>query len=104
MRRILSDILLDEATLRRLEALTGAAVQVVPYHERGWELEDELLRGPEILLCKLPPRNLDRMADVKLIQLSTVGYEHLRGRGFADKPLRICNARGILDTAIGEGN
>src|SRR5205823_8229312 len=32
------------------------------------------------------------------------GYEHLRGRGFADKPLRICNARGIFDTAIGEWN
>jgi hypothetical protein len=28
------------------------------------------------------------------------GYEHLRSLGLADKPLRVCNARGIFDTAI----
>ena len=63
----------------------------------------ELLRGPEVLLCKFRRRTLD-MADLKLMQLSTVGYEHLRHLGLADRPLRVCNARGVFDTAIAEWN
>src|SRR5207244_209252 len=52
----------------------------------------------------LPPDNLDVLTNLKLIQLSSVGYEHLRPLGMADRPLRVCNARGIFDTAIGEWN
>ena len=47
------------------------------------------LPGPEVLLCKVPPRNLDVLTDLKWIQISTVGYEHLRGLGFADRPVRV---------------
>jgi phosphoglycerate dehydrogenase-like enzyme len=44
------------------------------------------------------------MADLKMVQLVTVGYEHLRHLGLAERPIRVCNARGIFDTAIGEWN
>ena len=60
--------------------------------------------GAEVLLCKHPPRNLDALTDLKMIQLSTVGYEHLRPLGLGDRPLKVCNARGVFDTAIGEWN
>jgi len=102
MHQMLCDVALDEAARRRLEALPGVTLRTLPPHERGWELQEDLLRGPEFLLCKLPPRNVDAMADLKLIQLSSVGYEHLRNRGFADKPVRVCNARGLFDPAIAE--
>src|SRR5262249_55376009 len=95
---------LETAVRRRLEALPGVSVTTVPFHERGWELEDALLRGPQILLCKLPPRNYASMTELKLIQLATVGYEHLKRYELAGKPLHICNARGIFDTAIAEWN
>ena len=42
------------------------------------------------------------MTDLRLIQLGSVGYEHLRHLGFADPPLKVCNARGTCDTAIAE--
>jgi phosphoglycerate dehydrogenase-like enzyme len=102
LTQILSDVPLDEAAVRRLEALPGVSVRQLPPHKEGWDLPDELLRGPEILLCKFPPRNLDGMAGLKLIQLSTVGYEHLRHLRLGERPLRVCNARGIFDTAIAE--
>jgi phosphoglycerate dehydrogenase-like enzyme len=102
--QLLIEVDLDEASLRRLQARSGATVQVLPAHGTGWELPEDMLPGPEILLCKLPPRNLDRLSRLKLIQLSTVGYEHLRRFGFADRPLRVCNARGIFDTGIAEWN
>jgi phosphoglycerate dehydrogenase-like enzyme len=102
MPQLLSEIPLGETATRELHALPGVTVRVIPAHEGRWDLPDDLLRGPEILLCKFPPGNLDRMADLKLMQIGTVGYEHLRDHKFADKPLRVCNARGIFDTAIGE--
>jgi phosphoglycerate dehydrogenase-like enzyme len=104
MTQMLSDVSLDEAAVRRLEALPDVTVRQLPPHKEGWELQDDLLSGPEVLLCKFPPRNLDGMADLKLIQLSTVGYEHLRHLRLADRSVRVCNARGIFDTAIAEWN
>jgi phosphoglycerate dehydrogenase-like enzyme len=101
MPQLLCDVALGEAA-RRLEALPGGALRMLPPHPKAWDLPDELLRGPEFLLCKLPPRNVDAMPDLKLIQLSSVGYEHLRDRGFADRAVRVCNARGLFDPAIAE--
>jgi phosphoglycerate dehydrogenase-like enzyme len=102
--RILSTIPLNEIAIRKLKALPGVALQEILPHDSDWDLPDDLLAGPEILLCKLPPRNLDALTHLEMIQLSSVGYEHLRHLHFADRPLRVCNARGIFDTAIAEWN
>jgi len=102
MTSLLTEVPLDDAAIRRLESMAGVKVHLLPSQEGRWDLPDEWSRGPEILLCQFPPGNLDRLADLKLMQLSTVGYEHLRDLGLADKPLRVCNARGVFDTAIAE--
>ncbi|MBI1913391.1 MAG: D-2-hydroxyacid dehydrogenase [Planctomycetes bacterium] len=108
MPQILAVIPLEEAARHRLEELPGVSVRSLsPGHPRErvareWDLPPDLLRGTEILLCKFPPRNLFDMVDLKMMQLATVGYEHLRDRGFADRPLRVCNARGIFDSSIAE--
>ena len=104
MTKLLSEEPLDQAAIRRLEALPGITVQLLPPHETRWNLPDELLHGPEVLLCKYPPGNLHQMTGLKLLHLATVGYEHLRHLNLADRPLRVCNARGIFDTAIAEWN
>ena len=78
MPRIVSEVALDGAAIGRLEALPGVVVQMIPPHEGRWDVPAEMLRGAEILLCKFPPGNLERLADLKVMQLSTVGYEHLR--------------------------
>jgi phosphoglycerate dehydrogenase-like enzyme len=102
MALIVSDMILPEASVRRLEALPGVTMQMLPPHDRPWDLPPELGRSLEILLCKWPPRDLDVLPGLKLIQLCSVGYEHLRDIGFADRPLRVCNARGACDTPIAE--
>src|SRR5229473_4800226 len=102
--RILSEVSLNETAVQKLEALSGITVQQLSPHDSWWDLPNDLLPGPEILLCKLPPRNIDKMNRLKLVQLSSVGYEHLRHLGFADRSVRVCNARGIFDTAIAEWN
>jgi phosphoglycerate dehydrogenase-like enzyme len=102
MPHLLSDVPLDEAAVRRLEALSGVEVRQLPPHEKPWELSADLLHWPRILLCKLPPGNFGDMSDLKMIQISTVGYEHLRHMRLVDRPLQVCNARGLFDTAIAE--
>lgn len=102
MTQILSTMMLEETARRRLRAIPGVTAQEFPAHGAEWTLPDDLLRGPEVLLCKTTPRNLDGMVDLRLIQLGSVGYEHLRHVGFADRPLRVCNARGSCDTGIAE--
>ena len=104
MAGILLSVTVEEAAVRRLEALPGVAVRAVKPEGRDWGVSDDLARGVEVLLCKYPPRNLADLADLKVLQLSTVGYEHLRHLGLADRPLRVCNARGVFDTAIAEWN
>lgn len=102
MTLCLSDIPCAEESLRRLRKIANVTVEFLPRHETRWDIPEEVLGRPEILLCHFPPANLGRMTNLKLLQLGTVGYEHMRDMGLADKPLRVCNARGVFDTAIGE--
>jgi phosphoglycerate dehydrogenase-like enzyme len=101
---IQSDIPLNEIAVRKLEALPSVRVRQLSPHDAPWDLPDDLLPGPEIMLCKLPPRNIDKLNHLRMIQLSSVGYEHLRDFGFGHRQVRVCNARGIFDTAIAEWN
>src|SRR5438874_1383110 len=100
--QILSNLNLDAATRQRLQALPGVNVKILPQHTAVWEVPDELARGQQVLVCKYPPQNLDAMTDLQFIQLSSVGFDHLRDRGLGDRPFRVCNARGLFDTAIAE--
>src|SRR5262249_53777776 len=101
---ILTDISLNEIAISKLTALLSVAAEQVSPHDAAWDLPEDLLPGPEIMLCKLPPRNIDQLSRLGMIQLSSVGYEHLRQFGFGDRQVRVCNARGIFDTAIAEWN
>lgn len=102
MARILTEVALDEPGLQRLRSLPNVIVHALPPGHREWQVPAELILGTEVLLCRRPPSNLDALTDLKLLQISTVGYEHLRHLGLADRPLRVCNARGLFDTAIAE--
>jgi phosphoglycerate dehydrogenase-like enzyme len=104
MKKILLTIPLEENDLRRLRALPGVEVQELLDHAKAEPVPAGLLRGVHVLLCKLPPKNFDDLTALELMQISTVGYEHLRHLGLADRPVRVCNARGLFDAAIAEWN
>src|SRR5262245_41730649 len=104
MTKVLVSVALDGPSAERLRSLPGVTVHTLAPRSKEWDVPPELVRGTEVLLCKVPPRNLFDMTDLKMMQLSSVGYEHLRHLGLADRPLRVCNARGVFDTAIAEWN
>jgi phosphoglycerate dehydrogenase-like enzyme len=103
MKLVLIGVAIDEGSLERLRRLPGVEVHQVPPHA-GTELSAELLRGKQVFLCKKAPKNFDDAKDLEVLQLATVGYEHLRHLGLAGRPLCVCNARGVFDTAIAEWN
>jgi phosphoglycerate dehydrogenase-like enzyme len=104
MPRVLVSIAVHPLTVARLRALAGVSVEEIGPHEGGWDVPASMLPGPDLILCKRPPRNLDAVTDLKVIQIGTVGYEHLKPHNFAERPVRLCNARGLFDTAIAEWN
>jgi phosphoglycerate dehydrogenase-like enzyme len=104
MKNILLDVPFDESGIRCLRKLPGVTVQSLPPRSAEESVAPELLHGQQVLLTKFPPKNFDDLTDLELMQLSTVGYEHLRHLGLADRPVRVCNARGLFDTAIAEWN
>ncbi len=101
MTRTLLEIDLPLDVIARLRDL-GLDVTRTPHHAADWDFAPLGLPCPEALLCKRPPRDLAHMPALKWVQISTVGYEHLKDRGFADSPVTFTNARGIFDSAIGE--
>jgi len=101
-KHILVTIPADPAGLQRLQALPGVQVHLLDPHEKATLLPTELLRGQHILLCKAPPKNFDDLTSLDVLQISTVGYEHLRDLRLGERSLRVCNARGMFETAIAE--
>jgi phosphoglycerate dehydrogenase-like enzyme len=104
MISVLLDVPLESASYDRLERLPGVAVHALPPHAPDETITPKLLHGVQVLLCKRPPVNFEDLTHLELMQLTTVGYEHLRHLRLADRPVRLCNARGVFDTAIGEWN
>lgn len=103
MKNILVDIPLHAETLERLRALPGVnAVQVLPEYSKPRTVSADLLRGQHVLLCKAPPLNFEDLTDLEVMQLTSVGYEHLRHLKLGESRIRVCNARGIFETAIAE--
>jgi phosphoglycerate dehydrogenase-like enzyme len=104
VKRVLIDVPLTDDALRHLREIPGVALEVLPEAHKFRSLPAEQLRGVHVLLCKLPPENVEDLVSLELLQLSTVGYEHLRHLDLASRPYPVCNARGVFDTAIAEWN
>ena len=103
MLRMLVELPLTAPELALLQR-PGVEVRQLPKHASPWDVPPEMLPGPELILCRNPPRNLDDLPDLKMIQIGSVGYEHLKGHEFHRRDIRVCNARGVFDTAIAEWN
>ncbi len=62
------------------------------------------IKDCEILFCTIPPDNHAEMQNLKMIQISSAGYNQLVGQAFEDRGIRACNALGVFDVPIAEWN
>lgn len=67
-------------------------------------LEPARIRDANALFCSSPPVNLEEMKALRWIQISSVGYAQLIGRGLVERRIRATNCRGCLDVPIAEWN
>lgn len=107
MPHIVCDVRVHPEGLRRLQAIPDVSVTVYdarPLSGEARELPSDIAAKTEILIATLPPINHAAMTQLRLIQLSSVGYSQLYGLDLVARGVRVCNARGVYDTAIAEWN
>lgn len=97
---VFSTVPIGPIALERLGALPRSIVETLPPPHGPWAAPATV----EFLLCKIPPENIHELSQLKLVQISSVGYEHLKHLNLGAKAYPVCNARGMFDTAITEWN
>src|SRR5882762_1776421 len=73
-------------------------------HHDAVEFPADVIRDADVLVCSSPPTNFADMPALKFIQLVSVGYSQLYKLDVVSRGIRVANARGVYDTAIGEWN
>ena len=103
MKTILIDYPLLPESVSALRAIPNVHVRLVPEPQEALRPQPaELIRDVDLLLCSYPPENIAEMKALKLIQLTSAGYEHLYGWPLAERGIRVCNGRGLFDIPIAE--
>lgn len=87
-----------------LDAVGVEAEFVEEPSEKPRALPAELIQDCEALFCTVPPSNHAMMKRLKLIQISSAGYNQLVGQGFEKRGIKACNALGVFDVPIAEWN
>jgi phosphoglycerate dehydrogenase-like enzyme len=99
---------LPAETAERLRAIPNLRVSFsergLAEHHAAVEFPPEEIRDVDLLVCTAPPKNFADMRALKFIQLASVGFGQLYGLDIVSRGIRVANARGVYDTAIGEWN
>lgn len=92
--------------LERLRNVKGIYITTVDYDPDGddWELPVDTVGKIEVLFSGKAPSNLDAAKSLKLLQISSAGYNHLLGLDLPERGIRACNAAGVFDLPIAEWN
>jgi phosphoglycerate dehydrogenase-like enzyme len=112
MKHVMLDLTIDPQYFEPMRRIAGLTVHVVGPTSSAIEKATttaverpaEMLRQMHALVCKFPPQNIDDLTSLEMMQLVTVGHDHLARYGLGDRPYTVCNARGAFDTGISEWN
>ncbi|MDP7397321.1 MAG: D-2-hydroxyacid dehydrogenase [Lentisphaeria bacterium] len=105
---ILVDVRTEPAAREQLEAMPGLRIIDMfsddESEEFPRELPAELLTEVDVLFCTFPPSNHEAMANLKLVQVGSAGYEQLLGLELPARGVQACNSTGLFDPPIAEWN
>ena len=102
MKNILIDIAVHPEKMARLKSLPGVSVESVEPKEEVRDLPRSQIESVHFLFCTFPPRNLEDMCSLELIQIASAGYSQLIHLGLDRKSIRACNGLGNFDVPIAE--
>jgi phosphoglycerate dehydrogenase-like enzyme len=98
----------DASRIEKIRALPNVHVDVIELavdeEVEHWHLPDERCADTHMLVDCFPPANLDDMRALRFLQISSVGFNQVIGRGLAERGVRVSNASGEFDVPIGEWN
>ncbi len=102
---ILIDLPVYEPLLNDLIRLPSIQVQLVDKPEESLRsLPTKQIEDIDVLFCSIPPENHEVMSKLKMIQISSSGFNQAVGQGFEDRGVTVCNALGVFDVPIAEWN
>jgi phosphoglycerate dehydrogenase-like enzyme len=104
VKNILIDMPVHTEALMRLRAIPGIAIKQTDPKDEVRELLADLIAPIHLLFCTFPPKNMQVMRSLELIQISSAGYDQLLNLGLADRGIRACNGLGNFDIPIAEWN
>lgn len=104
MKNILIDIAVHPEKMARLKSLPEVSVESVEPKEEVRDLPRSQIESVHFLFCTFPPRNLEDMRQLELIQIASAGYGQLIHLGLDGKGIRACNGLGNFDVPIAEWN
>ena len=105
MLNVLIDMPVYEPALTVLRELPGLNVTVVEKpEEKSRPLPTHQIRSCDVLFTTFLPENHLEMTQLKLVQISSVGYTQLTGKSLVERGIRACNAQGVFDVPIAEWN
>lgn len=92
----------DPDAVRRVRLLAGdRPVSVIEPYGPEQAVDEQLLRGAEVLFADALPRNVEVATDLRWLQLGSHGYGQLAGCRLPDGAL-VTNASGVNDVPIAE--
>lgn len=101
--KIFIDTPIYEPGLARLKTLHDVSVTIAdPITDARVVRPTAQLRDIDALFCADVPENLDDMASLKWIQITSSGFEHIIPHDLPARGIRASNARGVFDVPIAE--
>jgi len=93
----------DDAIDRLRRVCPSADIRIGPWITTfDQKLDASLLQGVDILLCEIPPTNFDDFDQLKWMQLTSAGYNHVLHLPLLERGIRVTNGLGNFDGPIGQ--
>jgi len=105
MLKILIDLPRHEPSACILQDMPAINVQWTENPvESARRLPTAQIEDCDVLFSTFLPENHQLMQRLKLVQISSAGYQQLLGNQLVQRGIRACNARGVFDIPIAEWN
>lgn len=105
MLNVLIDMPVYAPVVTALHDIPDVTVTVVENPaEQSRALPPDQIRACDVLFSTFLPENHAEMNQLKLVQISSVGYTQLLGKSLLERGIRACNAQGVFDVPIAEWN
>ncbi len=104
MKNVLIDMTMYAPVFEELKKIEGVNVSVVEPYDDVRYISPDIIRDIHFLFCTCPPKNIDDMKSLEVIQIASAGYTQLFGLNLSQKGIRACNAAGVNDIPIAQWN